>query len=447
MVDFTSRRCLVGLALAALVLGGVVPAVQAQQLGSKADTEEPYLREQARFNKLRDGEAKPEPKDKSVIEVAARYFVFRVTWTTIQNDKSPDSGMPAVHARFRELMQHPATVSGKNKEFMKLLAHEMVGCLKQVLKLDFKDNYQSVTNGALMLPWLAKCRQDDVDDYLLDLAKAGADGKPVVHPFIRMCAVKGLGEFNAPGEPRLDDPNDEKAQANKRARDQARVQVILQFIAQPYPPQGSTPDYQEAFAFVRREGVKALAKVPAPAISIDKGKVAGPVAYYLLYIINNGNPGQEAPPFALAEKLEAALGVLQLRPVEGQPYNAELAAYGVAVALVEFANAYANDYPYFSLKDKEKDAPKRLAKLPWQAYAGRFEAGLDTMYASLPKDSPAVKKVAALRSNVANMLSKIGQRKQIDAPTVLIDSLEGLRPAVNEVYPGIKDFVIPLPMK
>src|SRR5262245_61868940 len=165
--------------VALLVAAAVPPALAAQQqLGSEKDADE-ITRNTVLVNKFRDG-AKPDPvKDKKLIEAIARNYIFRVTWPTIQKDKS-ESGMAGVHSRLKELMEHKATQSGENKEFMKLLAPELVACLKQVLALDLKSNYQAVTNAALMLPVVAKCRQPAIDDFLMELTAADKSGKPLV---------------------------------------------------------------------------------------------------------------------------------------------------------------------------------------------------------------------------------------------------------------------------
>jgi len=431
------RRVLGGF-VAVLVCAVLAAPVHGQlQLGTRENTEIPFNKFRDQFNKLLSGEPAPDPvKDKALLEAAGQYLVWRVTWKTIESERW-DVGMGKIQADLEKLMNEPATKEGKNKEFMKLLARQLIDRLKEVLALKYDTSTMAVTNAALMLPVLARCKQGEVSDFLLELTKTDK-GNPVVHPFIRMCAIKGLGELSGPGGPPVDAGADAKALAEKGRRELARLEAIVQFIDSPYPPQGKGQEYDDALAFARREGVKALAQIQVPAYEINKGTVKGPVAFQLLRIAS-GEPVKVGPPFTLSEKLEAAIGLCQLKP----GHNVELAAFVVANDLVEFATAYAEDYAYFSGK-VAKDEPKRLPLLPWKLYALRFDAGLNALQNSLPKDSPTAKKVSTLRTDVQKMLVDISQYRQIDTPPLLQQDAAALQPATGEVYPGSKDFTLPL---
>jgi hypothetical protein len=414
-----------------------------QMLGNREDTELPFKKGEQQFKKFVSGEVAPDAaKDKALLAVAAEYLVYRVTWAALQSAKYED-GMGKVQADLEKVMSDPATKAGKNKEFMKLLSHQLIDCLKKVLgqKMDSTTS-MAVTNAALMLPTLAKCKQPEVSDFLVELTKTDDKGNPVVHPFIRMCAIKGMGELNAPGEPVVEAIGDAKAQAEKSRREQARLDAIVKFIDSPYPLSAQDQEHQDALVYARREGVKALAQFQAPALELGKTAVKGPVAYHLLKVAS-GSPVKGAPPYTLAERLDAAVGICQLKPVA----KADLSAFVIANLMPDLANAYAEDFAFFNAK-LAKDEPKRQSLLPWKLYAERLKGGLITMQNNLkdPKDAP---KVQGLKTNVDKMLKDISGHKQIDMNSLVLiqQDAEALRPATGEVYPGNKEYVLPLPAK
>jgi hypothetical protein len=449
------RLSLAGVAAVFLTLAGPPAATAQEQLGSKADVDEPFFLGAARFAKLRDGEAQPDPaKDKALIEVAAKYHVYHLTWKTYRDDiKSSESGLPKLRKDLNDLMTAPATQSGKNKEFMKLLAHELIGCFKQVLALKFEENHQAVTHGALMLQALAKCRQAEVHDFLMEIARTPADPADRSTPrnFIRMCAVRALGEFNNPHWAGVDDKGNPQAEKAKLQRDKDRLDFLANnYIIRPYPPEGSDAEHREAWIYARREGIKALAQVQVPALANDKGKITGPAAFYLMYLANGGAL-PDGPPLTMSERLEAVIGLCQLKAGETPGYNTELAVYIIAGCLADMTEEYNQDHLYFSVPPKSKDDPKRQPKLPWTNYAQRLEVALDVLAANVPKDSAAGKKLAALlepkNGPLLPALKQVKDRAKVSNPQLVINAARGLVPPSMEVYQGNKDWVLKAPAK
>jgi hypothetical protein len=422
--------------------------IQGQQLGTRENTDLAFSKNRDQFNKLLSGEVPPDAaRDKVLLEVAGRYYVFRVTWPTLHTPNVKwEDGMGRVQLDFEKVMNDPATKEGKNKEFMKLLAHQLIDCFKKVLLEQKYDTATStaLTNAALMLPVLARCKQPEVADFLLELARTDAKGRPALHPFIRMCAIKGLGELSAPGGPVVDGGSDSKGAGAKGLRQLGGLDAMIKFVDLPYQPEGQGPEYDDALAFVRREGVKALAATRLPAYEAGKDAVKAPVAYQLLRVAS-GSPVKVGPPYTLSEKLEAAIGLCHLKSGATR-YNVELGAFMVGKVLAEFADGYVEDFHYFSLKDKEKDAPRRQSRLPWKLYAVRLDAGVKTMVANLPKDSPVGQKLKS-GTTAARFLDDIAKGKEIDSAAVLQQEIDAVRPSITEVYEGNKDFTVPLPAK
>jgi hypothetical protein len=456
------RRFLLAGVLA--VFGIVVSsaAVQGQtKLGGFVEVEQPFFARYARYNQLLEGAAFNETskEDKGIPELAAKHFVYPLTWSNIQADKS-DEGLPKIRRLLKDAMTHEKTLSGANKDFMKALAHELVVCFKQVLELPMDKDYPAVTSAGLMLQDFAKCRQPEVHDFLMQVTKPDEkDKKNPYPPFVRMCAVRALGEFSNP----LWAPVDNKANATvqevaaKMQRDSDRINRIGNFVAFPYVPQGDDEEHVKAYVFVRREGIKALAQSQVPAADIVKKKVHGPAAYYLLYIAMGGRFADGTPPLTLPEKVEAILGVCNLKLGDTPQYNAELGIYATALCLSEFFAEYNKDYAFFAKvkggKDTKRVAP-RIEEITWQTLAARLEDGLNALNSSLSPDSK--KKLEGLKSKIstgasATALSIVKDRRDPvpqEIPQLLADYAASIRPSGGEVFSGVDDSpVLPLPPK
>ena len=441
------RLAIAGLAtLCVLALAG--PMLAQQQLGNKDDVEYPFNRDSTLFNNLREGNTRYDAKThKNLVALGAKYYVYRVTWKTYQADKTVTGGLPSLRKSFGELMTVPATLSGKNRDFMKPLAHELIGCFKQVLDLPFESNHQAVTSAALMLQDFGKCRQEEVHDFLMELNKKDKDNKYAYSPFIRMCAIRGLGEFSNPNWAAVDDRENaalEQVKA-KLKRDVDRINLIANFVNYPYVPQGTSQEHQDAYVFIRREGVKALAQAQVPAYSAEpKKEVQGAAAHYLWYIATVGKFADGTPPASLLEKAEAAIGLCGMKLSETPTYNPEFTVWAAATCLAQFTAEYNRDVLYFAkvVPTKEKLPAPRQEALPWPIYAARFEEALATLTANV-KDSPVAPKVEVLKNKLgAGTLATIKEhKKQVDTevPPTLSAFAASLRPTNPEIYPGTKD--------
>src|SRR5207248_4595103 len=121
----------------------------------------------ARFDKLSEGEVQPDGKDKALLQLAAKYYTYQLTWKAVQQDKTEGGGATKFKKDLEDRMTKLASQPRNNKEFLKQFAHELVVVFKEMLALDFRSYHYAVTNTALMLPALAKCRQEEVHEYLM----------------------------------------------------------------------------------------------------------------------------------------------------------------------------------------------------------------------------------------------------------------------------------------
>jgi hypothetical protein len=437
---------------AVVLVGAAAGSASGQdQLGTSAD-EDAFNAVKFEFNKLVDGSKPYNAKEHgSIVEKAAKYYIYPLSWVSVRNNKNQkDFGLPAVQERFRQVMEAEGTKSGKNREFMKAFTSQLGPRFREFFK-SYKlggETSQPAIHGALMLALFGKSRTDEASEFLASVAK---DAKEY-HPFIRMCAVKGLGEIPPYGSKKLEDlaaVESPQVVKEKRDRDRDRLEAIKEFIYNPMQlPPGATPEQVDAFYYLRREGVKALAQFQLPALSLDpkSGKVVGPAAHYLTLMFTRDNEGKYNLNFG--ERLEAALGLCQLLPAELPQYRPEVGLYLVATTLVDMMNEYRTDHTYFSVKVKEKDAPPRQPKLPWKATMERIDQGLKAMASNLEKDSPVRKNIEELNKQLDATLKAIRGLQPIltDAGQIQGWVNEHLTPESAEVYQGTQ-YLAPVPVK
>src|SRR5207249_984588 len=108
----------------------------------------------ARLKKLADGEAQPDPKDKALFQLAAKYHLYQLTWKNVQASKSDNSAAAGLKIEYEKLIAELTSQPRNNKEFLKQFAHEQLVVFKEVLALDMRNYHYAVTNTALMLPVL-----------------------------------------------------------------------------------------------------------------------------------------------------------------------------------------------------------------------------------------------------------------------------------------------------
>src|SRR5205085_2179610 len=95
---------------------------------------------------------------------------------------------------------------------------------------------------------------------------------------------------------------------------------------------------REAIRYMRREAITSLAEVGVPALGAfrKKGVVESPAVYELLRVLIKGKGAYE-PPTTLAERVEAAIGLCQLKdPEKEADYNASVAVYAVGLCFLDY---------------------------------------------------------------------------------------------------------------
>ena len=131
------------------------------------------------------------------------------------------------------------------------------------------------------------------------------------------------------------------------------------------------------------------------------------------------------PEPSLAEQVEAAIGICQLRPALDKDYQADYAAHHLGAVIVDFANQNA-----------------RGGLLPWKLSAARLNIALDQFKASaanLPAKSAEYVNQVVDRSKAVLKPIEVAQEAN---PLGLDTWLRSTTPPRGSVYGSLKDSVI-----
>lgn len=426
-------RILAGL----VVVVAFTSALQSQQLGNadlKKDMDNAVNYKDR--NELIDGKLQPQAKHQKLMDIMSRWYVYRVTWPDMLNNPKK---MEDVQKEFdNELVGRSLSQFAQktNKAFVEQMGIHLAKSFKDVLNLKFEDNRQSAINAALMLPPAARLKQDDLADYLVELAR-----DPKKHDAVKVYAVKALGEF-FPAK-MLDDNSSEDPESapvkKKQARDMDRIKVLSEYIHRKWPP--STDEGEiDAIRYLRREAIASLGQVGVPAVANLKkrGVVEGPAAYELLKVLVRTGKDAFEPPTGLSERIEAAIGLCHLKNPTVAGYDPSVSVYAVAICFLEYAEEYSRDYP--NLKDRKDPALKlisptsKVPTMPFRIQTERFRHGMKDLLAN-SQGTPAVAAAKKLEPNLmklANDMAKY-QPVQNDLP-VFRNVVASLAPKTGTLY-------------
>lgn len=389
-----------------VVLTASLPA-HGQQLGAKSEVEDAFQKVRLAF--IRDyATGTFEPK-KDVLDLAAQFYVYRITWPNATSDSATMA--TAVHEFRTQLVDqilHKEYVK-RNQKFQEMFAPMLVNRFRELTALEFQANAKVLLNGAQMLQPLGRIKHDEVGKYLAELLD-----DPAKHDAIKLFAAKGLHE-NFPIHVLVEEDFPDDKLKKRRDSEARRVEALERFILRP-PPSDASQDELRAFVYIRREAIAAMAAAGAPAVSFIKreGEPKGVVVPVLLRVLLPAlRPDQEAPandmrlkPLpSIAEKVEAAIGVLHAIPeqkkIEG--YQSQTAAYLFGRFVKEFGEAYNEDLP--NLRQKDRKPPV----IPWKIAAKRLEqAWVEAGGASKSPLPPDFKRIELPVRDILKQMSDYG---------------------------------------
>jgi hypothetical protein len=415
---------------------------------------------QTSWNALRQGKEKPdEKKDKEVIDTAAQWYVYRVTWSEYVGQTSPtaQNSIPNVHRDFDRILNE----LGKNKDTEKLLglfSRQAMVHINEVLK---NGRLRSRINAGVLMHRLAQAgRQELIPDVVAILKGQQPD-------YIKLYALKSLRELLERQPPVPTDPQDRKKWEGFY---RPAIEELIAWVERsPAIPKDATEEEKkrinEVAQYLRREAIRALAQARVPAVSFDGNgkKVEGPVAYVLLKVL--AGDGMSPAP-SLSEKVEAAVGLCQVRADPGVPYRSDLALYLVGRFIAkEFARAYNDDQPRFASTDlpdkkpkkgrKEEDTgpsePRQVRAEPWKIHQARLFNGLKEME-NATANATAKNNIRKVTNQLGTILAaakfeaspkswKLMDSGAIDTLANLVNSL---KPTDTVVFTGVKEFQVKL---
>jgi hypothetical protein len=356
-------------------------------------------------------------EDQAIIRAAARYYVQRVALLAYSGDPK----------KLREFLRDFERVvnkakEAKNQQAKQAFAKECIKALQAILGPDkglpFNQWRTAVLFASYELEPLGRLGRPEVADYLADLVEKSKNDLP------RLFALKGLRECFQASQPEI-----HSFTSNEDRLRQARwLEAILTFLNRPQP---KAEEDEGAFLYIRREAIKALAEARLPVVPLlDSKEIKAPVAYGLMRVLVEGKEGLSPPP-TLSEKVEAVLGLCQLKSdVEPRP-QAKLVLKLVGTALVDLSRAYLSDQVNFR---KTKGSLPPL--LPWKYYGMRLKQALQ----ELPTNQPDAAKAGALQlaQAAAKILTAMSSRTNIEDSDIqaLQETVQGLAAPNSSVYEG-----------
>lgn len=418
---------------ALLMLAGASAGAQ-EKLGSQAVLDRIRFGDNYRkMAELIEGKRKATKDDLDLIDKNAQYFVLRITWYDV-----PSVTMERVQTDFeREVARATGPIyRKKNQEFLQIYGEHLAKHFERVFKLPFDQNRLAILNAAMMLPVAAKLKSEPLGDLLVKVVQ-----DPKTSHAIKIHALSALGEMFPPRTiadedfPLIDDANKQK-----KARDLARIQALVEYIGRKWSPSEADAD---AVRMLRRAAVAALAHAETPALcSIKRNlKVEGPVVEGLLRVLARDGGGLNPPP-GLLERLEAAIGVCRFQLEKSPNYLPEAGLYLVGEFLDDWMAAYQADQPNIA-----GEGDKGLPATFWKIHTRELDLALEDLVKNA-RNSSIEKQAATLRDRFKPMVQAVFPsygRLEPDQRNDLRTFVRSLRPKTDELFRNVTGPKAPLP--
>lgn len=380
------------------------------------------------LSRFKSGQEKPVAADKDKLDAEAKYLVYRFSaQPPIFGD--PNKGMQKYQKDFTDFIQQVVDNQDawkKNGEFRRQFSPLLVQRFKDILNEDFLENRVTIVNLAPMLPHAARLKDEAIGNYLAEILNSKA------HDSIKLYAARGLREQFPVA---VVDAGAVLAAADVKRKDREvkHVDALVGFALRPGGDKLSEPE-QNAIRYLRREAIESLAHSQAPLVVADKVKVEGPIAPLFLRVLSPKSGLDPAPN--LAERVEAAIGVCQMKNLEAANYHTELGVYLVARLVNDLADAYNKDLV---------DMKTKPAQMLWKVQSKRLELALKDLAKNV-KNQPVEPKARQLVDESTFLLKSMQSYNQVNQNQLLLYSKMAatLRPSANEVFRGNKKYVIDL---
>jgi hypothetical protein len=357
------------------------------------------------------------------LELASRYFVLRVTYLQAQLDPVV---MGKILNDFEIMAANAASHYKQNRDIVGKFSPHLVNRFKEVFALNFGPNRVAIVNAAVLLPQLARFRDDKIGDYLGSVV---ADDK--LNNLIRMHAARGLREF-FPTRPftklELNQGEATKQALERKKKDVERVNALLKFIdhIDVAMKQAKNAEEVDALRYMRTQAVATLALAGAPAVSSLGDAVEGPVALGLVKVLAK----KVQPEPSIRERAEAARGICYFTKYV-EEYDPKIGVYLVGNCLSEFFAEYKKDYANISLKTRDKE--RKPTYLPWKHESKLFEAALAELVNNT-RGTASANAAQTIESMAKPMLAAISSNQPIDREVAFNDAIEKLKPNTKVLF-------------
>lgn len=345
------------------------------------DGEKKFLQEHALTRKLfedlksvtgAERASKENPAHQNAIDMAAKYYTYRLTWENLTSTSAPDGGVDKLMNEFFSQVQ---TANSPDTRKSNPVFGEMY---LKALALRARDVVQTsqmvaAVNAARMLDRLAETGSVEAGDACLEVVKNANDFvDPKARPGAQYWAFKGLGSLLAKwSDPPLGpDGNPVPVPADRMQREAKYVEALAAAIEKFIPADGKSSAGVAAgspeelgLQLFRREAVRALAQYRSPAVE-EKGAIKVKSALTLLKVTNDDGL---SPHARLDEQMEAAWGLARIRAKGTAGYQPDYAAQQIGYVIVQMA---------LNARPAEK---KNVTEFAWKYHAARLADALELM--------------------------------------------------------------------
>jgi hypothetical protein len=363
---------------------------------------------------LTKGTAQPSDANKEVIDKAAQWHIYRVTWTLLQSE--PER-MELTYQQFSRILTEAQKGRQNTEKFLQQFTRQCLVCLKEVLQ---NDRAIARINGARMLARLAGTGQEEVLDLLVEVLK-----DPKQTDAVKLYVLRGLHDFFAltRGENAI------------RIRDEERekrcVLAMLEYLNRKSSlSESGPPEEAAAVVYLRREADKALGETRFPAL-ISKDKKPLPEGLTALSLLKVLRKDGVSPEPSLSEQVEAAIALCQLNAELVPDYQPDYVVTQLGRFLVEFTQR--------CLEEREQK------REPWRVDVLRMQQALEDLKFGARRTpySDYVNKFVAQAKPILETLEKSGTPRAADMDAWLNQN----PPKGTSVYKGIDSSVIKAPEK
>jgi hypothetical protein len=318
------------------------------------------------------------PENKADLEAIDLYAKF-CTYTVYQRKLDSEPGkLRKDYGEFERVLN--GLIKNKGTQGMQPVAEALSNALGvralDVLQLKEARPAHKLHN-ARILAKTAELGQAKLADPLIAALK-----DPEQNDGVRYYVLRGMGALLAPEPPVLN-----KDQQSKCA------EAILTFLEERKGPANNAPvEELDGFRMLRREAVRALAKIHIPSFN-DKLRPALVLARFA------GNDERIQPPPRIDERMEAAIGLASMNAAQNRQYQPEYAAGQIAKFLGTFAQMVESDRN----DEKDRNSKTKIRKHPWKADAAMLKEAL----AALKKNNAQIAYATQIADRGSKLLDRI----------------------------------------